>query len=126
MIHPTNNKTLSQKVTWHLKVFGGAVLISVFFSLVLMQKFVHAQSLTMILITFVQLEIFVWLGTWFFQTVKTGPGFKKKTIFKLVQFYLLVLVIAALFYFGLYTYMFFMQGGDWEYFLPNLLPIFHQ
>jgi len=96
------------------------VLISVFFSLVLMQKLVHAESLTMIAITFVQLEIFVWLGTWFFHSVKTGPRFKKQIIFKLVQFYLLVLVIATLFYFGLYTYTFFIKGGDWEYFLPSL------
>lgn len=120
MIHPTNNKTLSQKIIWHLKVFGGAVLISVFFSLVLMQKFVHEQSLTMIVITFLQLEIFVWLGALFFNSVKTGPRFKKQIISKLVQFYLFVLVIATLFYFGLYTYMFFMKGGDWEYFLPSL------
>ncbi len=121
MIHPTSNKTLSQKIIWHLKLFGGAVFISVFFSLVLMQKFVHAQSLTMIAITFVQLEIFVWLGTLFFNSVKTGPGFKKKIIFKLVQFFVFVLIIATLFYFGLFTYMFFKNGGDWHYFLTSML-----
>lgn len=121
MIHPTANKSIFGKITWHLSVFGGAVFISFFFSLVLTQKIFHAQWISMLALTFVQLEIFIWLGTWFFQSVKTGPRFKKQIILKLAQFFVLVLVIATLFFAGLYTTIFFMKGGEFENLFSSFL-----
>jgi hypothetical protein len=122
MIHPTNNKTLSQKALWHLKVVLGAVLISFFFSLVFQQKLFHKQLGTMILLTFLQLEIFIALGTLFFQSVKEGePKFKQKMIVRLILFFLLVLVIATLFFIGMYTTLFLVNGNDFSHFFGSLM-----
>lgn len=121
MIHPTNNKTLAQKAVWHLKIFAGATLLSIFFSFVLKQQLVHGQTLQMVVFTFVQLEIFIWLGAWFFQSMKVGaPGFKKKMIIRLLLFYFVVLLIASSFYIMLYLYFFVKTGNDFSYFFANL------
>ena len=38
MPHPTYNKTIKQKLFWHLKVFAGAVFVSLIFAFVLNQE----------------------------------------------------------------------------------------
>lgn len=121
MIHPTNNKTLPQKVVWHLKVLAGAVLLSLFFSVVLNQQVVHRQTFQMVIFTFVQLEIFIWLGAWFFHSMKVGaPGFKKKIVIRLLLFYFVVLLIAFSFYLIIYSFYFTKNGNDFNYFFANL------
>ena len=105
MFHPTNNKTLIQKVVWHIKVLLSAMLLSLFFSFVLNQQFLHSQTLQMVFLTFIQLEIFIWLGAWFFESAKAGaPGFKKRMIIRLLLFYFVVLLIAASFYIKSYFF----------------------
>ncbi len=121
MIHPTNNKNVRQKILWHLKVFLGAIIISIFFSFVLNQKLVFPQFMNMLVITFLQLEIFIWLGTWFFQSLEAGiPGFKKKMLIRLVLFYFLVLFIALSFFLIMYSYYFFRGGGEFSNFWTGL------
>lgn len=122
MNHPTKNKSLAEKIVWHFVVFGLAIFIAVFFGFVLGQGLIHRQTMLMIAITFVQLEIFIWLGTYFFHSVKAGsPDFKKKMIFRLVLFYLVVLAIGFLFYVMLYTYFFIKGGADFSLFISGLL-----
>ncbi len=121
MLHPTNNKTVKQKIFWHLKVLAGAVLISVFFSFVLQQKIVLNQYLNMVVMAFIQLEIFIWLGTWFFQSLEAGtPGFQKKMLIRLVLFYFLVLFIALVIFLLMFSYYFFSGGGDFSTFWSDL------
>jgi len=121
MFHPTNNKSLIQKAFWHLKILAGAILITIFFSLVFNQKIVHSQTIQMLVLSFLQLEIFVWLGARFFQSLKVGEsGFKKKMIIRLFLFYFVVLLIAFSFYIMLYAYFFIKNGSDFTYFFSNL------
>jgi len=121
MIHPTNNKTLAQKAVWHLQVLVGAVLLALFFSVVLKQQLIHRQTLQMVIFTFVQLEIFIWLGAWFFRSMKVGaPGFKKKMVIRLLLFYFVVLMIAFSFYLMLYTYYFIRSESGLTDFYANL------
>lgn len=122
MIHPTNNKTLKQKLIWHLKILAGAVLISFFFSLIFQQKLIHKQLGTMVLLTFLQLEIFVALGTLFFQSIKVGePNFKRKMILRLTIFFILVLAIATLFFMGMYTISFVLNGSNFSSYFDSLV-----
>ncbi len=103
MIHPTNNKSLSQKIIWHLMVVVGAIFITLFFSLILIGKIWHSQLLSMFILTVIQLEIFIWMGTLFFASMKIGTaGFKKKMILRLLLFYFSVLLIAAIFFIGVF------------------------
>ena len=110
MIHPVANKPVKQQIIWHLKVLAGAALISVFFSLVLEQKVIHRQSVSMLVLTFVQLELFIWIGTLFFYRLKEGtPDFKKKMLLHLLYFYLTVIVIAGLLFIGVF-YIYYVSG----------------
>ncbi len=121
MVHPTNNKSISEKLIWHLKVVAGAVFISVIFSYALLNQLFHEGLFKMILLTFVQLEIFLWLGTWFFYSVKPDESrFIQKMVLRLFLFYILVLGIAFLLLLGLFTYYFIKQGGQFSHYFSDL------
>lgn len=121
MIHPTNGKSIAQKITWHLKVVAGAVLISMIFSLVLQKKLIHGQSLNMFVMTFFQLEIFILLGTLFFQSIKPDtPRFMQKMLVRLLLFYLLVLAIALSLFVAVYTWHFVKNGSDFSMFWSDI------
>lgn len=121
MIHPTNNKTLSQKLVWHVKVLAGAILVSLIFGLILQQKFFSEQFPSMLILTFLQLEIFIWLGAWFFESIKQdAPDFIKKVLLRLLLFYISVLVIALILFLGIYSYHFIKNGEDFSNFFNYL------
>jgi hypothetical protein len=90
-----------------LKIGAGAFFISLFFSFVLAGRFFHNGLLTMILLTWLQLEIFIWLGFWFFKDLNVSVRqFKKKTILRLILFYLIVIIIASV----IFLVVFFIQN----------------
>lgn len=79
-----------------IKILAGAFLISLFFSLILAGQVFHEGLPIMILLTWLQLEIFIWLGFQFFKDLDVSVAqFKKKTIWRLVLFYLTVILIAS-------------------------------
>ncbi|WP_340111442.1 sensor histidine kinase [Maribellus mangrovi] len=121
MKHPTANKTVRQKVIWHLLVLAGAVGVSALFSLILFQKIIHSGLLNMLVLTFLQLELFLWLGYLFFYGVKPdAPGVIKTTLIRFILFYLTVLAVAFMLYVSLYTYHFIRSGSDFSQYLPSL------
>ena len=121
MIHPTNNKTLSQKGFWHLKVVAGAIFISLVFSFVMQGRFIHEALPGMLIMTFVQLEFFIWLGTLFFQSIKIDDSkYTQKMISRLVIFYLSVLGIAFLMFLAFYTYHFLKNGTDFSFYFSSM------
>jgi hypothetical protein len=90
-----------------IKILAGAFVISLFFSLVLVGRFLHDGLAIMILLTWVQLEIFIWLGFKFFNNLDVSVvQFKKKTILRLILFYLIVLFIASV----IFLAVFFIQN----------------
>jgi two-component system, LytTR family, sensor kinase len=124
MIHPTNNKILSGKIIWHLKVVAGAVFISLIFGLVLQQKLFSKQLPGMLILTFAQLEIFIWLGTRFFQSIKSdAPNFSRKIITRLLLFYFTVLVIAFTMFLVMYTYHFIKNGAEFSMYFKSLAEL---
>jgi sensor histidine kinase YesM len=121
MAHPTDNKSLSQKIIWHLQIFGGAVFISLIFSLILRHKIIHSGLPAMLVLTFAQLEIFIWLGTWFFQSIKSDhPRFIRKMIARLLLFYLTVLAISFVMFVAIFSYHFIENGAHYSLFFKSL------
>jgi uncharacterized membrane-anchored protein YhcB (DUF1043 family) len=121
MIHPTNNKTITQKIIWHGWVFGGAIFISLVFSLILRQKLISPQLPTMLFFTFIQLELFIWLGTLFFQSIKFDePKYIQRIVLRLIAFYISVLAIAFIMFLGMYAYHFNKNGNDFSMFFQGL------
>lgn len=124
MFHPTAHKTLKQKAIWHLKVVAGAVFISLVFSLVLQRELIHDGLPNMLLLTFLQLEIFIWLGTWFFQSVEPdSPKYMQKIVLRLVGFYLTVLVIASIMFLIIFSFHFFKNGGVIQEVIPSIIQL---
>lgn len=124
MIHPTNNKTFLQKVIWHLKVAFGAILISLVFGLVLQKKLLFDQLPTMIFMVFSQLEIFIILGIWFFQSIKVdSPKYLQKMVTRLLLFYLSVLGIALIMFIGVYTYHFIKGGTNFSLYFNGMVNL---
>ena len=124
MAHPATNKNTAQKIWWHLKVAVGAVLISIIFSLALRQKIIHVSFSEMLLLTLLQLEIFIWLGIRFFQSRKFDvPNYPQKIIWRLLLFYLSVLVIAFVLFLGIFTFNFLKNGNNFSFFFENIFSL---
>lgn len=124
MTHPTSNKSLSQKTVWHLKVFAGALFIMLIFDLILQQKLIPDQFAMTLLLTFSQLEIFIWLGAWFFESLKVdAPNFKRQIVVRLLMFYVAVLILASIFFLGIYAIQYMIHFDDFTQFFTVLFNI---
>lgn len=122
MYHPTSTKTTPQKIVWHLKVFAAALFIAMAFSFILQQQFFHREFPMMLAMTYVQLEIFIWLGAWYFESVKPGTAnYRKKIVVRLLLFYLTVLAVAFLVFFSIFLLNVLLQGGNFKESLNDLL-----
>ena len=122
MPHPTYNKTLKQKLLWHLKVFAGAVFVSLIFAFVLNQEINAGLMIMPLGLTFMQLELFIWLGNWFFESLQVdAPGFKRQIIIRLLVFYVVVLVLALLLFVVVYAIQYIIHFNDFSQFWPTLL-----
>lgn len=109
---------------YHLKIAGGATLITLAFSLVLFGRITHNGTLNMLILTFVQLEMFLYIGHRFFRNIKPeGPGFIRKTIVRFLLFYLTVLLIAFALFIGLFTFQFVKTGASFNEFIPGLMRL---
>ena len=122
MPHPTYNKTLKQKLLWHLKVLAGAVFISLVFAFVLNQQITTGLMVMPLVLTFMQLEIFIWLGNWFFKSIQVdAPGFKQRIVVRLIIFYVCVLLLAIALFVVVYAIQYIIHSENFSQFFPTLL-----
>jgi len=124
MVHPTRYLNRKQKLIWHLKILAGAVFISFIFGLILQQKLIPDQFGLMLAMTFTQLEIFIWLGAWFFTGIKVdSPNFKRKIIIRLLIFYVTVLFLASFLFMAVYAIQYAVHYEDFTQFFTVLFNI---
>ncbi len=122
MTHPTQNRSLSQKLIWHLKVFGGAVFVSLVFGIVLQRRLFPEDFLGMLAISFIQLEIFIWLGALFFDSMKKDRrNYRMRILLRLLYFYLTVLVIASIIFFAFFAVNVLSSGGGFSDVISGIL-----
>lgn len=115
-----NSKTVKHVVK-HLKIMVGAIGISIVFSLMLVQKIFHPGLVNMLILTSIQLELFLWLGNRFFGPIQPdSPDFRKRTLVRFVLFYLTILLLAFTLFFLLYLYHFIKSGSDFSMFISSL------
>ncbi len=118
----THKKSIQKAVVKHLIVFAGAVFISMVFSLVNMKRLIHDGTPVMLLLTFLQLELFLWLGARFFRGIKPeSKGVIRKSVVRLLLFYATVLLIAFTLFLSLYAFFYMRAGGAITELFPNLL-----
>ena len=107
-----------------LKLLAGALLFALVFSLALMKKLYLYEYLMTSLFTYLQLEMFFWLGGQFFKSANiSSKHIKSSVIIRLVFFYLVVLVISLLFLFLVFLINFLAQGAGFENFIPSLVQM---
>jgi hypothetical protein len=69
-----------------------------------------------------QLELFIWLGNWFFESLQVdAPGFKRQIIIRLLVFYVVVLVLALLLFVVVYAIQYIIHFNDFSQFWPSLI-----
>ena len=121
MPHPTYKLSIKQKVFWHLRLSIAAIAITLIFSFVLRRKIIHPELPQMFVMVMVQLEVFVWLGTLFFQSIKVEePKYAQKIVLRLLLFYISVLVLSFLLFMGIYTFHFVKNGAPFSLYFSSL------
>ncbi|WP_320111257.1 histidine kinase [Draconibacterium orientale] len=116
------HKQVKKQVLRHLAILAGAIAISIAFSLVLFQRIASQGLWNMVPLTFIQLELFMYLGNRFFKSVDPdAPGAIKKTIIRLVLFYFTVLLIASALFLALFAWHFWRGGAPFSEFIPSLM-----
>lgn len=125
MLRTANQNALKKQIYRHLKIFAGAVLITTLFMFILGQKFESSgQTIMPFFLTFLQLEIFIWLGNRFFEPIKVdAPDFKKQIVTRLLLFYALVLFLASALFVIVYAVQFAIHDGDFNQFISSLLKL---
>lgn len=88
---------LPTRIAYHLKIVLASILITIFFNTMWAGQPFNENFWLMFISLIIQLEIFMLLAFRVFSkgSIKTGDQYKKKIIFKLIKFYLLVLAIAT-------------------------------
>ncbi len=90
---------LPGKIALHVKILLGSIFFALLIALLSGQgNPFNRQLLLMLFLIFVQLEVFMWLGYRFFnqEFIKSEKGYTRKIIQRLLLFYLVVLILAAI------------------------------
>jgi sensor histidine kinase YesM len=94
---------LPTKVAYHIKILLGSVFITMFFTLIWKGKLIDESFWMLIVINIIQLEIFMWIALKIFTTNKVKPSksYRNAMLFRLLKFYLIVLLIATVVLFSI-------------------------
>jgi sensor histidine kinase YesM len=115
---------LPEKIAIHLKIILGGVLFSTIWSFFTGNKDIFTtQFLYSTIIIIFLMELGVLLGFRFFniKQIKTGKGYSKKIILRLMAFYLIIFSISALIFFLLTLFSYLRNGYDLSNILGNLI-----
>jgi two-component system LytT family sensor kinase len=109
----------TQKIALQLKIILGGILFSTIWSFFVGQDIFTKKFLFSTLIIIFLIEIGFWLGYRFIdiKKIKTGKGYSKKIILRLVAFFLIVLLISGIIFFLLTLFAYLRNGYD----LSNLM-----
>jgi two-component system LytT family sensor kinase len=106
---------LPWKIALHLKILLGGVMFSAIWSFFVGQRDIFSiQFLYRTIIILVLMELGFWLGYRFIdiKKIKTGTGYSKRIILRLLVFFLVILFISALIFFLLTLFSYLRSGYD--------------
>jgi hypothetical protein len=110
-------------LAYHLKIVLASLLISFLYSYFTTGGLWREGSIHMVNLMILQLELFLWLGTKFFniRLYSSPADFAKKMIIRLIFFYVIAFCLSVVIFI---SYMFFQHlllGYDLNQLIPNLL-----
>jgi len=117
---------LPRKIALHVKIFLGSFLFALLLSVLSGQgNPLNKQLLLTVSLIFIQLEVFMWLGHKFFnqKNIKVEKGYTKKVIQRLLLFYLVVLILAAIIFILVQLCWYLINGIDLKNLLPNMIHL---
>jgi two-component system LytT family sensor kinase len=117
---------LPRKVALHFKIFLGSFLFALLLSALSEQgNPLNRQFLLTLFLIFIQLEVFMWLGYKFFnqKNIKVEKGYTKKVIQRLLLFYLVVLILAAIIFILVQICWYLIFDIDLKNLLPNMIHL---
>ena len=90
---------LPPKVAYHVKILLAGIFITIFFNLLWRGSFFTKTFWATLVLTIIQLEIFLIIALKIFpkRLAKSGKEYKKRMITRLAVFYLIVLIIGTTF-----------------------------
>jgi sensor histidine kinase YesM len=115
---------LPGKIAVQLKIILGGALFSTIWSFFTGQTDIFSvKFLYTTIIIIILMELGVWLGYRFIdiKQIKTGKGYSKKIILRLLAFYLIILLISALIFFMLMMFSYLRSGYDLSNLLGNMI-----
>jgi len=114
---------LPAKIALHIKVVIGGVLFLLIWSLFVGQEISTKQFLFSTLIIIGLMELGVWLGYYFIDVkqLKTGKGYTKQIILRLIAFYLIILAVSALLFVLLYFLTYLKHGWDMSNLIKDMI-----
>jgi len=118
---PIKNTTVARMAIYHGKILLGTLLVAVFFSLILLKRIFHPGLPNMLILTFLQLELFLWMGRFFFRGLQPeSPGFLRKTVIRLLLFFASAFTFGFALFIGIYFFHFLQSNAPFSEFLSQL------
>jgi sensor histidine kinase YesM len=114
---------LPSRLAYHLKIILASLTIAILFTQFRFGRLWGEESIHLVTLLFVQLELFIWLGTKFFNfkvSVSTKK-YVKKVIVRLILFYILAFFLSAIIYLGYSFSIYVIEGYELNQLLPNVL-----
>jgi two-component system, LytTR family, sensor kinase len=114
---------LPQKIAFHVKVVLGSILATALFHIFKGTNLFSRETPSIFLLIYIQMEIFIWLGMRFFNLgpTKSSKDFLRKTIIRLVLFYMIVLALATVILTIVSLFGFIINGADLNNFFGQLV-----
>lgn len=117
---------LPRKIALHAKIFLSSILLALALTLFLRNEEPFFRIfLTNFVLIFVQFEIFIWLGFRFFnkEFIKTEKSYTRKIIQRLLLFYFVVLILAAVIFILFQIYLHLINGISLKNLPANIISL---
>lgn len=114
---------LPHRIAYHIKIILASFTVAFLFNLLREGRIWLDDTPDIIILMFVELEMFVWLGMKFFsyKTPETMQAFLRKAIKRLILFYLLAFFLSAVFFIVFVFIIHLIRGLDHQNLIQNIL-----
>lgn len=103
---------LPSRLAYHLKIILASITIAVLFTQFRFGQLWREESIHLFTLLFIQLEIFIWLGTKFFnfKNPVLPKEFAKKVVIRLILFYILAFFLSVVIFLT-YVFLIYLYNG---------------
>lgn len=114
---------LPRKLAYHIKIILASVLIVMVWKSLVREAFFDQGGVVMLVLLFIQFELFIWLGEKFFSniTYTTVKEYTKRALIRLILFFLVAFVLSCIIFISVISISLLLNGLDPMSALPDLV-----